>query len=88
MLHQLAQTLRTRPATPYSRSTDFGQQNPDFTERLRALFAPHGSDKSTTHDMKNRLLSAFGTAKLAGRNWLESSDFEQSRMGLSHKIGV
>ena len=38
-------------------------------------------------DMKKRLLAAFGTAKLAGRNWLESGDFEQARMGRSRKIG-
>lgn len=38
-------------------------------------------------DMKKRLLAAFGTAKLAGRNWLESGDFEQTRMGRSRKIG-
>lgn len=38
-------------------------------------------------DMKKRLLAAFGTAKLAGRNWLETSDFEQARSGRSRKIG-
>jgi len=38
-------------------------------------------------DMKKRLLSAFGTAKLEGRNWLESRDFDQARMGRSRKIG-
>jgi len=38
-------------------------------------------------DMRKRLLAAFGTAKLEGRNWLETSDFEQSRMGRSRKIG-
>lgn len=38
-------------------------------------------------DMKKRLISAFGTAKLAGRSWLECSDFDQSRMGRNRKIG-
>ena len=38
-------------------------------------------------DMRKRLLAAFGTAKLDGRNWLETGDFEQSRMGRSRKIG-
>jgi len=38
-------------------------------------------------DMKKRLLAAFGTAKLEGRHWLESRDFEQARMGRSRKIG-
>ncbi len=38
-------------------------------------------------DMKKRLLAAFGTAKLEGRNWLETGDFEQARMGRSRKIG-
>ena len=38
-------------------------------------------------DMKKRLLAAFGTAKLEGRNCLEESDFEQARMGRSRKIG-
>lgn len=38
-------------------------------------------------DMKKRLLAAFGTAKLAGRNWLETGDFEQARVGRSRKIG-
>jgi ATP-dependent Lon protease len=37
--------------------------------------------------MKKRLLAAFGTAKLEGRNCLEESDFEQARMGRSRKIG-
>ncbi len=47
-------------------------------ERLAAL---------PPRDMKKRLLGAFGSAKLAGRNWLEAADFEQSRMGRSRKIG-
>lgn len=38
-------------------------------------------------DMKKRLLAAFGTAKLAGRNWLEARDFDQARTGRSRKIG-
>lgn len=38
-------------------------------------------------DMRKRLLAAFGTAKLDGRNWLEGRDFEQARMGRSRKIG-
>jgi ATP-dependent Lon protease len=38
-------------------------------------------------DMRKRLLAAFGTAKLEGRNWLEGRDFEQARMGRSRKIG-
>lgn len=38
-------------------------------------------------DMKKRLLSAFGNAKLAGRDWLETGDFEQSRPGRNRKIG-
>jgi ATP-dependent Lon protease len=38
-------------------------------------------------DMRKRLLAAFGTAKLEGRNWLEGRDFEQTRMGRSRKIG-
>jgi ATP-dependent Lon protease len=38
-------------------------------------------------DMKKRLLSAFGTAKLEGRNWLDGRDFDQTRMGRSRKIG-
>ena len=38
-------------------------------------------------DMRKRLLAAFGTAKLEGRNWLEGKDFEQARMGRSRKIG-
>jgi len=38
-------------------------------------------------DMRKRLLSAFGSAKLAGRNWLEGSDFDQARSGRSRKIG-
>src|SRR5574343_1208419 len=38
-------------------------------------------------DMKKRLLAAFGTAKLDGRNWLEVRDFEQARTGRSRKIG-
>jgi ATP-dependent Lon protease len=38
-------------------------------------------------DMKKRLLSAFGTAKLTGRNWLEATDFDQNRMGRSRRIG-
>lgn len=38
-------------------------------------------------DMRKRLLAAFGTAKLEGRNWLEARDFEQARMGRSRKIG-
>ena len=38
-------------------------------------------------DMRKRLLAAFGTAKLEGRNWLEARDFEQTRTGRSRKIG-
>ena len=38
-------------------------------------------------DMRKRLLSAFGTAKLEGRNWLEAKDLEQARIGRSRKIG-
>jgi len=38
-------------------------------------------------DMRKRLLAAFGTAKLDGRNWLEAKDLEQARMGRSRKIG-
>ncbi len=38
-------------------------------------------------DMKKRLMGAFGTAKLEGRNWLEAKDFDQARMGRSRKIG-
>lgn len=47
-------------------------------ERLAAL---------PPRDMKKRLLAAFGTAKLAGRNWLECADFDTVRMGRSRKIG-
>ena len=47
-------------------------------ERLAAL---------PPRDMKKRLLAAFGTAKLAGRNWLEASDFDAPRIGRSRKIG-
>ena len=38
-------------------------------------------------DMRKRLLAAFGSAKLDGRNWLEARDFEQARTGRSRKIG-
>ena len=38
-------------------------------------------------DMRKRLLAAFGTAKLEGRNWLEPADLDQARMGRSRKIG-
>ena len=38
-------------------------------------------------DMKKRLLAAFGTAKLDGRNWLEARDFDAPRIGRSRKIG-
>lgn len=38
-------------------------------------------------DMKKRLLAAFGTAKLAGRSWLDAADFEQARSGRTRKIG-
>ncbi|MGE5471920.1 MAG: AAA family ATPase [Bacteroidota bacterium] len=38
-------------------------------------------------DMRRRLLAAFGTAKLDGRNYLEEGDFAQARMGRSRKIG-
>ncbi len=38
-------------------------------------------------DMKKRLLAAFGTAKLDGRNWLEIRDFDSPRIGRSRKIG-
>jgi len=47
-------------------------------ERLAAL---------PPRDMKKRLLAAFGTAKLAGRNWLEAADFDAPRIGRSRKIG-
>jgi ATP-dependent Lon protease len=47
-------------------------------ERLAAL---------PPRDMRKRLLAAFGTAKLDGRNWLEGRDFEISRTGRSRKIG-
>lgn len=47
-------------------------------ERLAAL---------PPRDMKKRLLAAFGTAKLAGRHWLEARDFDQARLGRSRKIG-
>lgn len=66
VLHQLAQQIRERPATPILRSTDFGQQNPEFTERLRDLFARHGSDKSTTHDyyrVYSDVISRLGPAQ-------------------------
>ncbi len=38
-------------------------------------------------DMKKRLLAACGTAKLAGRNCLETADFDAPRIGRSRKIG-
>jgi ATP-dependent Lon protease len=38
-------------------------------------------------DMRKRLLAAFGTAKLEGRNELATSDFDSARMGRSRKIG-
>lgn len=38
-------------------------------------------------DMRKRLMGAFGAAKLEGRNWLESRDFDQARTGRSRKIG-
>ena len=37
--------------------------------------------------MKKRLINAFGAAKLDGRNWLETRDFDQARSGRSRKIG-
>jgi len=38
-------------------------------------------------DMRKRLLAAFGTAKLEGRNELAASDFDSARMGRNRKIG-
>ena len=38
-------------------------------------------------DMKKRLINAFGAAKLDGRNWLETRDFDLARSGRSRKIG-
>lgn len=38
-------------------------------------------------DMRKRLMAAFGSAKLEGRNRLEERDFEVARMGRSRKIG-
>lgn len=38
-------------------------------------------------DMKKRLMAAFGTAKMAGRNFLETGDFDTQRTGRSRKIG-
>ena len=38
-------------------------------------------------DMRKRLMAAFGSAKLEGRNCLEERDFEVARMGRSRKIG-
>lgn len=38
-------------------------------------------------DMRKRLLAAFGTAKLDGRDRLESRDFEAAPTGRSRKIG-
>jgi ATP-dependent Lon protease len=38
-------------------------------------------------DMRKKLMAAFGSAKLEGRNCLEERDFEVARMGRSRKIG-
>jgi len=38
-------------------------------------------------DMRKRLMAAFGSAKLEGRNCLEEGDFEVARIGRSRKIG-
>jgi ATP-dependent Lon protease len=38
-------------------------------------------------DMRKKLMAAFGSAKLEGRNCLEEGDFELARMGRSRKIG-